>query len=169
GHRIKCNPAIKSAADRAAITQALAEGRIDVLATDHAPHLAEEKAQPYARAPSGLPLVQYALQCALERVFDGELRLERVVEAAMHAPAMLFDVRERGFLREGYHADLVLVDPHAPHLCRPAAMFSKCGVTPFDGYPFRATIAATFVNGRLAYRDGTIDDSVRGQRLEFAR
>ncbi|HEY6544064.1 MAG TPA: dihydroorotase [Dokdonella sp.] len=169
GHQIKCNPAIKTEADRAAITRALAEGRLDVLATDHAPHLAEEKAQPYTRAPSGLPLVQYALQCALERVFDGELRLERVVEAAMHAPATLFDVRERGFLREGYHADLVLVDPHTPHAVRRSEVLSKCGWTPFDGYTFRSTIAATFVNGQLAYRDGTIDDGVRGQRLEFAR
>jgi dihydroorotase len=169
GHLIKCNPAIKTAADRTAITQALAEGRIDVLATDHAPHLAEEKAQPYVRAPSGLPLVQYALQCALERVFDGELRLERVVEASMHAPAILFDVRERGFLREGYHADLVLVDPHRPHTARASEVLSKCGWTPFDGYTFRSTVAATFVNGQLAWRDGQLDDSVRGQRLEFAR
>jgi dihydroorotase len=169
GHLIKCNPAIKTAADRAAITRALAEGRLDVLATDHAPHLAAEKAQPYVRAPSGLPLVQYALQCALERVFDGELRLERVVEASMHAPAILFDVRERGFLREGYHADLVLVDPHTPHTVRASEVLSKCGWTPFDGYTFRSTIAATFVNGQLAWRDGRLDDGVRGRRLEFAR
>ena len=169
GHLIKCNPAIKTADDRAAITRALAEGRLDVLATDHAPHLAEEKAQPYVRAPSGLPLVQYALQCALERVFDGELRLERVVEASMHAPAILFDVHERGFLREGYHADLVLVDPHTPHTARATEVLSKCGWTPFDGYTFRSTIAATFVNGRLGWRNGRLDDGVRGQRLEFAR
>jgi dihydroorotase len=169
GHLIKCNPAIKTAGDRAAITLALAEGRLDVLATDHAPHLAAEKAQPYVRAPSGLPLVQYALQCALERVFDGELRLERVVEASMHAPAILFDVRERGFLREGYHADLVLVDPHTPHTVRASEVLSKCGWTPFDGYTFRSTIAATFVNGQLAWRDGRLDDGVRGRRLEFAR
>jgi dihydroorotase len=169
GHLIKCNPAIKTADDRAGITRALAEGRIDVLATDHAPHLADEKAQPYVRAPSGLPLVQYALQCALERVFDGDLRLERVVEASMHAPAILFDVRERGFLREGYHADLVLVDPHKPHTAHASEVLSKCGWTPFDGYTFRSTIAATFVNGQLAWRDGQLDDSVRGQRLEFAR
>ena len=101
GNRIKCNPAIKTADDRAAITRALAERRLDVLATDHAPHLASEKALPYVQAPSGLPLVQYALQCALERVFDGLLTLERVVEAVSHAPATLFEVRERGFLREG--------------------------------------------------------------------
>jgi len=169
GSRIKCNPAIKTAADRAAITQALADGRIDILATDHAPHLASEKAQPYTRAPSGLPLVQYALQCALERVFDGELTLERVVEATSHAPAIRFDVKERGFLRPGYHADLVLVDPRKPHSVTATEILSKCGWSPFEGYTFRSSIAATFVNGRLGWNDGELDDGVRGARLEFAR
>ncbi|MFC4822213.1 dihydroorotase [Dokdonella ginsengisoli] len=169
GHRIKCNPAIKTAADREAITRALAEGRIDVLATDHAPHLAAEKAEPYVRAPSGLPLVQYALQCALERVFDGHLTLERAVEAVTHAPATLFDVRERGYLREGYHADLVLVDPRKPHTVTADEVLSKCGWSPFEGYTFRSSIAATFVNGQPVWLDGRLDDAVRGQRLEFAR
>ena len=169
GHRIKCNPAIKTAADRAAITRALAEGRIDVLATDHAPRLAEEKAQPYPRAPSGLPLVQYALQCALERVFDGQLTLERVVEAVTHAPATLFDVHERGFLREGFHADLVLVDPDKPHTVTAGEVLSKCGWSPFEGTTFRSSIAATFVNGQRVWHEGQLDDSVRGARLEFAR
>lgn len=169
GHRIKCNPAIKTAADRAAITRALAEGRLDVLATDHAPHLASEKAQPYPRAPSGLPLVQYALQCALERVFDGALSLERVVEAVSHAPATLFDVRERGYLREGYHADLVLVDPRRPHTVEAGEVLSKCGWSPFEGTTFRSSIAATFVNGHLGWHEGRLDDGVRGMRLEFAR
>jgi dihydroorotase len=169
GSRIKCNPAIKTEADRKAITHALADGRIDILATDHAPHLLGEKAQPYAHSPSGLPLVQYALQCALERVFDGGLTLERVVEATSHAPATRFDVRERGFLRRGHHADLVLVDPHKPHAVVPAEILSKCGWSPFEGYVFRSSIAATFVNGRLGWHDGELDDSVRGERLEFAR
>ena len=169
GNLIKCNPAIKTAHDRDTITRALAEGRIDVLATDHAPHLASEKAEPYPRAPSGLPLVQYALQCALERVFDGKLTLERTVEAVTHAPATLFDVRERGFLREGYHADLVLVDAHTPHTVVAADVLSKCGWSPFEGYTFRSSIAATFVNGRLGWRDGRLDDSIRGARLEFTR
>jgi dihydroorotase len=169
GHLIKCNPAIKTAADREAITRALAEGRIDVLATDHAPHLVTEKSAKYPRAPSGLPLVQYALQCALERVFDNVLTLERVVEASMHAPAQLFDVRERGFLREGYHADLVLVDPHKPHSVTAAEVLSRCSWTPFEGHTFRSSIAATFVNGRLAWHEGKLADAVRGMRLEFAR
>ncbi|MEO7063092.1 MAG: dihydroorotase [Dokdonella sp.] len=169
GHLIKCNPAIKTAADRDSIIRALAEGRIDVLATDHAPHLVTEKSAKYARAPSGLPLVQYALQCALERVFDGQLTLERVVEAVTHAPATLFNVHERGFLREGYHADLVLVDPNTPHAVTAAEVLSKCSWTPFEGATFRSSIAATFVNGHLAWHEGKLDDSVRGARLEFAR
>jgi dihydroorotase len=169
GNRIKCNPAIKTAADRDAITRALADGRIDVLATDHAPHLASEKAEPYFRAPSGLPLVQYALQCAIERVLDGKLTLERVVEAVSHAPATLFNVRERGYLREGYRADLVLVDPQKPHSVTAEDVLSKCGWSPFEGFTFRSSIAATFVNGELAWHEGDLDDSVRGQRLEFAR
>ena len=169
GALIKCNPAIKSAADREGITRALAERRIDVLATDHAPHLATEKSAQYPRSPSGLPLVQYALQCALERVFDGALTLERVVEAAMHAPATLFDVKERGFLREGFHADLVLVDPQTPHAVTAAQVLSKCAWTPFEGHTFRSSIAATFVNGRRIWHDGQLDDDVRGMRLEFAR
>jgi dihydroorotase len=169
GNRIKCNPAIKTADDRAAITRALAERRLDVLATDHAPHLASEKALPYVQAPSGLPLVQYALQCALERVFDGLLTLERVVEAVSHAPATLFEVRERGFLREGYHADLVLVDPQKPHTVHASEILSKCGWSPFEGHTFRSSIAATFVNGDLGWHDGRLDDGLRGQRLAFAR
>ncbi len=169
GNRIKCNPAIKTAADRAAITRALAERRLDVLATDHAPHLASEKALPYVQAPSGLPLVQYALQCALERVFDGLLTLERVVEAVCHAPATLFEVRGRGFLREGYHADLVLVDPQKPHTVHASEILSRCGWSPFEGHTFRSSIAATFVNGELGWHDGRLDDGLRGQRLAFAR
>ena len=169
GSLIKCNPAIKTAADRDAITRALAEGRIDVLATDHAPHLVTEKSNKYPRSPSGLPLVQYALQCALERVFDGALTLERVVEASMHAPATLFNVKERGYLREGYHADLVLVDPRKPHVVGAAEVLSKCSWTPFEGATFRSSIAATFVNGQLAWQQGRLDDAVRGMRLEFAR
>src|SRR5690606_31659177 len=169
GHRIKCNPAIKTAADRAAITRALAERRIDVLATDHAPHLAEEKAQPYASAPSGLPLVQYALQVALERVLDGELELTRLVEAVAHAPATLFNVSARGFLREGYHADLVLVDQNQPHRVRQSEILSRCAWSPFEGETFRTSVAATFVNGHMVWNGSDLDDSVRGQRLEFDR
>ncbi len=169
GFLIKCNPAIKTTDDREAITRALAEKRIDVLATDHAPHLLDEKAQLYDKAPSGLPLVQFALQAALERVFEGKLTLERVVEAVCHAPAELFDVANRGFLREGYAADLVLVDPTRPHTVSREEVLSKCGWSPFEGETFRSSIAATFVNGRRVWDGTRIDDSVRGQRLAFDR
>lgn len=169
GFLIKCNPAIKTAADREAITRALAEGRIDVLATDHAPHLLSEKEQLYDKAPSGLPLVQFALQAALERVFEGKLTLERVVEAVTHAPATLFDVRERGFLREGYAADLVLVDPRRPHTVRREEVLSLCGWSPFEGTTFASSIAATFVNGQRVWDGVRVDESVRGERLAFDR
>jgi dihydroorotase len=169
GFLIKCNPAIKTAADREAITRALAEGRIDVLATDHAPHLLSEKEQLYDKAPSGLPLVQFALQAALERVFEGKLTLERVVEAVTHAPATLFDVRERGFLREGYAADLVLVDPRRPHTVRREEVLSLCGWSPFEGTTFSSSIAATFVNGQQVWDGVRVDESVRGERLAFDR
>jgi len=169
GFLIKCNPAIKMASDREAITRAVAEGRIDVLATDHAPHLLDEKAEKYDKAPSGLPLVQYALQAAIERVFEGKLTLERVVEAVCHAPAILFDVVDRGFLREGYAADLVLVDPNKKHTVTRAEVLSKCGWSPFEGTTFTTSIAATFVNGQRVWDGTKVNDSVRGQRLAFAR
>lgn len=169
GFLIKCNPAIKTAADRDAITKALAEGRIDVLATDHAPHLLEEKALNYDKAPSGLPLVQFALQAALQRVTEGKLTLERVVEAVCHAPATLFNVHERGFLREGYAADLVLVDPRKPHTVRRGEVLSKCGWSPFEGYTFSSSIAATFVNGQRVWDGSRVADGVRGERLAFDR
>ncbi|WP_266169660.1 dihydroorotase [Dyella subtropica] len=169
GFLIKCNPAIKTGADREAIIQALADGRIDVLATDHAPHLLEEKAQRYDEAPSGLPLVQFALQAALQRVFEGKLTLERVVESVTHAPATLFDVKERGYLREGYAADLVLVDPNKPHTVRREEVLSKCGWSPFEGVTFSSSIIATFVNGERVWDGSTINAAVRGQRLAFAR
>ena len=113
--------------------------------------------------------MQYALQVALERVFDGALALERLVEAVTHAPATLFNVRERGYLREGYFADLVIIDPDKPHTVVASEVLSRCAWTPFEGETFRSSIAATFVNGQLAWNDGQLDDSVRGMRLEFAR
>jgi len=169
GNFIKCNPAIKTPADRAAIIAALRDGRIDVLATDHAPHTLEEKQLPYEKAPSGLPLVQFVLQCALERWFDGQLPLELIVERACHAPAKLFNVHERGFLREGYRADLTLIDLDAPQTVTRESVLSKCGWSPFEGATFRSSVAATWVNGHLAWHDGKLNDAQLGQGLEFAR
>ncbi|GAB1407876.1 dihydroorotase [Thermomonas brevis] len=168
GNLIKCNPAIKDAADREAIIDALAGDIIDVLATDHAPHTLEEKAKPYAAAPSGLPLVQFALNAALELVHEGRLTTAQVVQKFAHAPAQLFDVAGRGFLREGHAADLVLVDD-TPYTVRREDVLSKCGWSPFEGTTFRSRIAATWVNGVLAWDGSALVGQPAGQRLHFDR
>lgn len=167
GNFIKCNPSIKSAGDRLAIVRALADGRLDILATDHAPHTLAEKEQPYESAPAGLPLVQHVLPCAMERVFDGELSLERLVEATSHAPATLFGVRDRGFIREGYAADLVLIDPRTPLTVRREDVLSRAGWAPFEGQTFRSSVTATWVNGHLAWNGREVDSAPAGQRLEL--
>jgi len=166
GAQIKCNPAIKTADDREALLDGLATGRIDVVATDHAPHLAEEKAETYFKSPAGLPLVQHALLSLLEHVRNGRLPLELIVARSSHAVADLFGIAERGYSREGYRADLVLVDLEGETVVSPANILYKCGWSPFDGYRFRASIAATLVNGIVAYRDGVVTDAIAGQRLD---
>ena len=168
GHLIKCNPAIKDAEDREALIRAVADDTIDVLATDHAPHLLEEKQRPYTSAPSGLPLVQYALTAALELVHEGRLTTAQVVQKFAHAPAQLFDVEGRGFLREGYAADLVLVED-TPFTVRREDVLSKCGWSPFEGRTFHSRIASTWVNGVLAWDGQQLVGSPNGQRLAFAR
>lgn len=168
GHLIKCNPAIKDASDREALIQGLAEDVIDVLATDHAPHTLEEKRNPYVRAPSGLPLVQYALVAALELVREGRLSNAQVVQKFAHAPAQLFDVHERGYLREGYRADLVLVDD-TPFTVQRSDVLSKCGWSPFEGTTFHSRIASTWVNGQLVWDGAQLIGEPMGQRLEFTR
>ncbi len=166
---IKCNPAIKREDDRRELLAALKDGRIDVVGTDHAPHTWEEKQQPYLKAPSGLPLVQHALVSLLEYVHDGFFTLEQVVEKVAHAPARLFDVKERGYLREGYWADLVLVDMKQSIVVDDQPIYSRCGWTPFAGRTFRSDIIATFVNGHQAYSNGMIDSQPTGKRLAFCR
>ena len=168
GHLIKCNPAIKDASDREALIRAVAGDVIDVLATDHAPHLLEEKQNPYTRAPSGLPLVQYALNAALELAHEGHLTTAQVVQKFAHAPAQLFDVKQRGFLREGYAADLVLIDD-TPLTVRREDVLSKCGWSPFEGRTFHSRIASTWVNGALAWDGTRLVGAPNGQRLEFDR
>ncbi len=168
GNFIKCNPAIKEESDRAAIIRGLAEGRLDVLATDHAPHTLEEKSKPYAEAPSGLPLVQHALLLALEMVHDGKLTTAQVVQNCAHAPAQLFDVAGRGFLREGYAADLVLIED-APLTVRREDVLSKCGWSPFEGKTFRSRIASTWVNGIQVWDGRQLINGPQGQRLRFDR
>ncbi|HEY5850582.1 MAG TPA: dihydroorotase [Lysobacter sp.] len=168
GNLIKCNPAIKDASDREALIQALANDIIDVLATDHAPHTLEEKARPYTSAPSGLPLVQYALNAALELVHEGRLTTAQVVQKFAHAPAQLFDVQGRGFLREGYAADLVLIDD-TPFTVQREDVLSKCGWSPFEGTTFRSRIASTWVNGELVWDGRRLIGTPQGQRLAFDR
>lgn len=168
GNFIKCNPAIKNPGDREALIRALAEDTIDVLATDHAPHTLEEKQHPYPRAPSGLPLVQFALNAALECVHEGRLSTAQVVQKFAHAPAQLFDVKERGFLREGYRADLVLIDD-TPFTVEREQVLSKCGWSPFEGTTFRSRIASTWINGHLVWDGRRLVGEPRGMRLAFDR
>jgi dihydroorotase len=170
GNHIKCNPAIKTPADQAGLLAALKAGRLDIIATDHAPHTREEKAvSDYVKAPAGLPLVQDALLSVLELFHDQELAIEDIVLRCAHNPAIRFGVRERGFLREGYRADLVLVDTAHPTEVTRSRVLSQCGWSPFEGETFRSTIAATVVNGQVVYRDGQVIEADAAQRLEFAR
>lgn len=169
GSLIKWNPAVKSAADRDGLWKALLDDRLDVLATDHAPHTLEEKQNPYLSAPSGGPLVQHFLPAMMEKVHDGTLSIEKMVEKMCHNPAILFRVEERGFIREGYHADLVLVEPNRPWSVNKDNILSKCGWSPFEGTLFKSKITHTFVGGHLAYNEGKFDESKLGERLLFNR
>jgi dihydroorotase len=167
-NRIKWNPAIKTAADREAIWQAVRDGRIDVIATDHAPHTLDEKAQPYFRAPSGGPLVQHSLLALLECVNQGRLSLPDVPRLAAHQVADIFRLQERGYVREGYWADLAIVDLQTHTPVTPASLHYKCGWSPFEGHTFPASVVGTVVSGHLAYWNGTFDERQRGHRLLFA-
>ncbi len=167
--KIKCNPAIKARPHKEMILQALLDNRIDVVATDHAPHTAAEKAQPYWQAPAGLPLVQHSLNVMLEFAREGKISLERVVEKTSHAVADCFQIRERGYVREGYHADLVLVDLDATTTVKPDTLYAQCGWSPFEGTTFHSRVTHTFVSGQLAYAEGRFDEAVRGERLLFVR
>lgn len=169
GNRIKCNPAIKGADDRAALLAALADGRIDVVATDHAPHTLAEKSLPYLEAPAGLPLAQHALPILLELVARGELTLPQVALRAAHAPAELFGVRDRGHIREGHWADVVLADPSGGTEVTRGSLLYGCGWSPLEGFRFSAAVRAVWVNGHKAFADGAVLDAPPGMALEFAR
>lgn len=167
GTRIKWNPAVKSAVDRAALWNGLLEDKIDVIATDHAPHTLDEKSHSYFLAPSGGPLVQHSLTAMLEFVRQGKLTADKLVEKMCHAPADLFRIDRRGYIREGYYADLVLVNPDKKWTVCPENIFYKCGWSPFEGTEFSHQVSKTFVNGQLAYDRGQIKEEVRGKRLTF--
>jgi len=169
GNQIKCNPAIKSRAHRDALLPALLDNRLDVVATDHAPHTWEEKSQPYLQAPSGVPLVQHSLNVMLEFYHAGKISLERIVEKMCHAPAIAFQVRERGFVEEGCWADLVLVDVDHRWAVAKENLFYKCGWSPFEGKTFRGKVLTTIVSGHIAWHEGRFYDSKMGERLLFDR
>ena len=166
---IKCNPAIKSRADRDAIRKALVDDRIDVIGTDHAPHTLQAKLNSYFRAPAGLPLVQWALPMLLELYHDRLITLEQLVEKVSHGPARLFKVAERGYLREGYWADLVLIDLASPYRVEREGVLYKCGWSPLEGKRLRSRVVATMVNGQMAYYEGRLNPVMLGQRLMFSR
>jgi dihydroorotase len=169
GNLIKCNPAIKAPENRTALWEALLDDRLDVIATDHAPHTWEEKQQPYQQAPSGIPLVQHSLLLMLEYVKKGKITIEKVAEKMSHAPAVCFEIAERGYVREGYYADLVLVDLNSQTSVNKSNILYKCDWSPFEGHDFPAEVRYTFVNGDVAYENGKVNDQVRGMRLRFDR
>jgi len=169
GAKIKCNPAIKSAKDRQALLAALNDGRIDVIATDHAPHTASEKSSTYFKAPAGLPLVQHAVLSLFDLVADGQISIELLVDRACHASADLFGVVDRGYVREGWFADLVLVDLETPYKVSKKNLLCKCHWSPFEGHEFSSSIDTTIVNGEIVYRDGKLTGGIAGQRLHFNR
>lgn len=167
GNRIKCNPAIKAPNNREALWKGLLEDRLDLIATDHAPHTWEEKQGVYEKAHAGLPLVQHSVLLMLHYVKEGRISLEKVVEKMSHAVATCFRIAERGYIREGYFADLVIVDLNQPSRVTKENILYKCGWSPLEGFEFPATITHTFVNGHLVYGNGVFDESQWGQRLRF--
>ena len=169
GTHIKWNPAVKSKADKEAVFQALLDDRIDIIATDHAPHTLEEKNNTYFNAPSGGPLVQHALVAMLEFYHERKISLEKIVEKMCHSPAICFQVENRGFLRKGYAADLVLFELNNPWTVKKDNILYKCGWSPFEGNTFKSRVSHTWVNGHLVYQNGKFDESQKGQRLTFSR
>ncbi len=169
GNLIKCNPAIKAPENKAALWEALLDDRLDIIATDHAPHTWEEKQLPYQQAPAGVPLVQHSLILMLQYAKAGKLTIEKVVEKMCHAPAQCFQIDKRGYIREGYHADLVLVNMNESYTVSKQNILYKCGWSPFEGHQFPASVHSTFVNGNIVYENGQINEVAVGQRMRFAR
>lgn len=169
GNKIKCNPAIKSKENKAALWEALLDDRLDIIATDHAPHTAEEKEEAYEHAHAGLPLVQHSLQLMLYYHQQGKISIEKIVEKMAHAPAKCFQIAERGFIRENYFADLVLVDTHQSQLISKENILYKCGWSPLEGFQMPSSIHKTFVNGSIVFENGKVDTQKRGMRLHFNR
>ncbi|HOD10124.1 MAG TPA: amidohydrolase family protein, partial [Flavobacterium sp.] len=169
GNFIKWNPAVKTANDRKVLWEALLDDRIDVIATDHAPHTLEEKQQSYLKAPSGGPLVQHAVVAMFETFHQGKISVEKIVEKMCHNPAKIFKIEKRGFIKEGFYADLVIVNAGLPWNVKKENILAKCGWSPFEGYNFKSRITHTFVNGELVYQNFKVKDKKVGKRLLFER
>lgn len=169
GTLIKWNPAIKTRADQEAVFQAILDDKIDVIATDHAPHTLAEKSNPYLKAPSGGPLIQHSVVAMLDFFHDGKISLEKIVQKMAHNPAILFQISKRGFIREGYYADLVLADLNHSWKVENENILTKCGWSPFLGRTFKSRVTDTFVSGHLAFSEGKFDEAMKGQRLSFDR
>ncbi|KAB1156836.1 dihydroorotase [Flavobacterium luteum] len=169
GNLIKWNPAVKTKNDRKALWEALIDGRIDVVATDHAPHTLEEKKNPYTKAPSGGPLVQHAVVAMFEAYHQGKISIEKIVEKMAHNPAKIFKIEKRGFIKVGFYADLVIVNIGLPWSVKKENILAKCGWSPFEGFTFKSRITHTFVNGQLVYNNFKVKETPQGQRLLFER
>ncbi|MFA7445107.1 MAG: dihydroorotase [Flavobacteriaceae bacterium] len=169
GNLIKWNPAVKTQQDKDELWKALLDGRIDVIATDHAPHTLEEKSKKYLEAPSGGPLVQHALVALFEAHLQGKISVEKIVEKTAHNPAKIFKIKKRGFIKEGYYADLTIINTHQPWNVKKENILYKCGWSPFEGTNFKSKITHTFVNGQLVYQNGKVKEITAGQRLLFDR
>jgi dihydroorotase len=169
GTQIKCNPAIKGKEHQESLMPALLDDRLDIIATDHAPHTWDEKSGTYFNTPSGVPLVQHSLNVMLEFYHEGKISLEKIVEKMCHAPAICFEVEKRGYVREGYWADLVLVDLNKEWEVSKDNLYYKCGWSPFEGHTFKGSIDTTIVSGHIAYTNGKFDESKKGERLTFER
>lgn len=169
GNKIKCNPAIKAPYNKEALWKALLDDKLDVIATDHAPHTIEEKTEPYLKAHAGLPLVQHSLLLMMHYYKQGRISLEKIAQKMSHAVADCFQIKDRGYIREGYYADLVIVDPGNKTIVSKENILYKCGWSPLEGFEFPATITHTFVNGNLVYGNGVWDESTKGERLKFDR
>jgi dihydroorotase len=167
--RIKCNPAIKTKADRQVLQQAISQGIIKIIGTDHAPHLLSEKSDNYLKCPSGLPSVQQSLNVMLQFVAQNIITLQTLVELMCHNPAKIFAVEKRGFIRENYKADIVLINPNKKFTCNKSNILYKCGWSPYENITFNSKITHTFVNGNLVYNNGKINENTKGERLTFSR
>ena len=170
GNQIKCNPSIKQESDRQALIKALLENKIDIIATDHAPHTWEEKSRAYTEAPAGLPLVQHGLQILMDLYHEDVLSLETIVEKTSHNIAKRFQVKDRGYIREGYFADLAILDHDKPYEVSKENILYKCGWSPFEGHSFKSSIFMTIVNGNIAFQDGMVSENLPfGMQIEFDR